>query len=94
VPAEKQWLQRIEDESAVTKSIERARKHRRKVNHTYHRKIELMREIIEKTNTDIKETEEQLKEEYRDTLSDLRYDIIIQEMKKFIFPNWLRKIRT
>ena len=94
VPEEKQWLQRIEGESAIMESLERAREHRRKANLTYNKKKELMRKIIEKTSADIKDTEDQLKEEYQDTLSDPRYDFIIQEMMKFIFPNWLRKIRT
>ena len=94
MPEEKQWLQRIEGESAIMESLERAREHRRKANLTYNKKKELMRKIIEKTSADIKDTEDQLKEEYQDTLSDPRYDFIIQEMMKFIFPNWLRKIRT
>jgi predicted transcriptional regulator len=94
VPEEKQWLQRIDGELAVTKSIERAREHRKKANLTYYKERELMTKMVQKTSIDVRETEEWLNKEYQDTLSDPRYDFIIQEMMRFVFPDWLRKIRT
>ena len=93
-PEEKHWLQKIEGELAVTKAIDKARENRRRSGLSHHRKIELMRNILKETSTYIKEIEVQLKKDYQDTLSDPRYEFIIQEVMKFVFPNWVRKIRT
>ena len=91
---EKYWLQKIEGESSMTKYIDKARKHRERVGLPHHKKVELMTNIIHDTSIYIKGFEEQLKKEYHDTLSDPRYEFIIQELKKFVLPNWLRRIKT
>jgi hypothetical protein len=55
-PEEIQWLQRIEGDSEVARSIARSQAYRRKMGRTYYSREKLIRDLIEKTSkTDLKE---------------------------------------
>jgi hypothetical protein len=93
-PEEKQWLQEIEGELAVTKAANKARENRERIRLTYLKKVELVRNLKLQTEKRTNEIEEQLEKDYHDIYSDQKYEFIIEELRKFIFPNWFRKIKT
>jgi hypothetical protein len=56
IPEEIQWLKRIEGDSEVTRLIARSQEYRRRIDGTYYRRVELIRDLIKKTSeTETKE---------------------------------------
>jgi hypothetical protein len=91
---EKQWLQRIEGYSGVAKSIIQAREQRKKRGLSYYKRQKLIKDLINQTTrTEEGKYLEWTEKKYQDTLSNPKYQFIIDEIQKLVFPNWFKKIK-
>jgi hypothetical protein len=89
-----QWLQRIEGESAVAKSIARSQAYKKRVHRPYYERKKLIKDMIEKTSkTELRELKESLEKEYQEIISNPQFHSIIHEIIKFALPNWFQRIR-
>jgi hypothetical protein len=92
---EKQWLQRIEGDTRVTKFIIEARERRKKGGLSYYKRQKLIKGLINQTT--IMEEDKYLEwneKKYQDTRSNSKYRFIIREIEKLVFPTWFQRIKA
>jgi hypothetical protein len=91
VEDEKRWLERIEGDSKVSRVVQRSNDYRKKI--TYYKRKRLLSDLIKKTSTNVNTWEKIIETQHQETLADQRYIFIIDEMRKLVLPNWLRRIK-